>query len=188
MLTWLGCWWAQPASWPAWLTGLQNNQPDWPPPGQPLLQHCITYHSKKLAAASSSKIAPAAQYTTYIIYYIDQLHTYILYIGFSACLHELDSRPIFFFVLGKLYYWAAPMTAVLYVSESVWVCLYYYPTLCCCVSSADGCWEQNFREESSGGCKKRRLRHLDRRAVAASSRLTSILLSASVAVMVVRWW
>ena len=27
----------------------------------------------------------------------------VLYIGFSACLHELDSRPIFFFVLGNDY-------------------------------------------------------------------------------------
>ena len=90
----------------------------------------------------SSSIARAQQSTIYLympIYiYTNYIHT--LYIGFSACLHELDSRPIFFFVLGNDYYWAAPMTAVLlYVSESAvceWVCqcqclptgvLHYYP-------------------------------------------------------------
>ena len=41
---------------------------------------------------------------TYILYtYMYIYMVLVLYIGFSACLHELDSRPIFFFVLGNDY-------------------------------------------------------------------------------------
>jgi len=47
---------------------------------------------------------PRIWYTTYILYtYMYIYMVLVLYIGFSACLHELDSRPIFFFVLGNDY-------------------------------------------------------------------------------------
>ena len=47
---------------------------------------------------------PRIYYTTYILYtYMYIYMVLVLYIGFSACLHELDSRPIFFFVLGNDY-------------------------------------------------------------------------------------
>ena len=77
----------------------------------PYLSDCQAYSTTlhylllKMLAAEVEQESPGYSILhTYILYtYMYIYMVLVLYIGFSACLHELDSRPIFFFVLGNDY-------------------------------------------------------------------------------------